>query len=338
MSFLNVCDDSGVLSVILLAKNILDILSIIVPIILIIMLSVDVVKVVFGGDINKTIPKVTKSMISKCIAAVAIFFIPSIVNLFLSMLNQANYTAGACWENANPSSIAQFKAVEEANRLQEQEELGKEADEAKAERERVAKIREEARKENEEEAKKLEEEAKNVNDGGIMLGDVVYYNQCDYKAYKYGSYGTICSHGCGPTSCAVIASTFLGKDGHSPVDATNWICSHGGCTSSGTYAYKNAEYLKHLGLNVSKEYYWTADNVKLLMEKLSTGDYLAIILVRNKTGRAIFTKGGHFFVLTGVKNGEFTIAQVSKPAQNNQTWPISAFNGDAYDFYLVSKN
>jgi len=331
MSFLNVCEDSGILSVILLAKNILDIISIIVPIILIIMLSIEVSKVVFGEDLNKAVPKVTKSIISKCIAAVAIFFVPSLVNLLLSTLNQANYTAGACWKNANPSAIAQFKLVEEANKIQEQEDLGKEVNEAKAERERVEKIREEARKDN-------EEEAENVNDGGIMLGDVVYYNQCDYKSYPYGSFGTICSHGCGPTSCAVIASTFLGKAGHSPVDATNWICSHGGCTSGGTYAYKNAEYLKHLGLNVSKEYYWTADSIKLLMEKLSTGDYLAIILVRNNTKRNIFTSGGHFFVLTGVKNGEFTIAQVSRPAQNNQTWPLSAFNGDAYDFYLVSKN
>ena len=330
MAYLNICDNSGILSVILVVKYVLDFITIIVPIALIIMMSIEVGKIVFAGDVSKTVSKVTKSIFYKCIAAVFIFFVPSLVNLLLSTLNQADYSAGACWENANPSTIAQFKLVEEANKLQEQEDLKREAEEARKERERVEKIREEARKKN-------EEENKDIN-GGIMLGDVVYYNQCDYKAYKYGTYGTICSHGCGPTSCAVIASTFLGKEGHSPVDATNWICSHGGCTSGGTYAYKNAEYLKYLGLNVSKEYYWTAENVKLLMEKLATGDYLAIILVRNNTKRNIFTSGGHFFVLTGVKNGEFTIAQVSRPAQNNQTWPKSAFDGDAYDFYLVSKN
>lgn len=329
MTFLNVCEDSGILSVILIAKNVLDIISLIVPIILIVLMSVEVGKVVFAGDVSKTIPKVKKSVVSKCIAAVAIFFVPSLVNLLLSMLGQNSYTAGVCWENANSSTIAQVRAVEEARKLQEQEELNREAEEARKQRELIEQLREEQRKKNEEEAKKLT---------GGMVNGIVYYYQCDYKSYKYSSYGTICSHGCGPTSCAVIASTFLGKEGHTPVDTTKWICSHGGCYSSGTSWSGVTKYLKHVGLNVSKSYSWSSANVKLLMEKLATGNYLAVILVRNNTGRGIFTKGGHYFVLTGVKDGEFTIAQVSSKSQTKKTWPKSAFDGDVHSFYLVSKN
>ena len=82
---------------------------------------------------------------------------------------------------------------------------------------------------------------------------------------------------------------------------------------------------------------WNNAGIDLLMNKLATGKYLALILVADNTGRGIFTSGGYYFVLTGVKNGEFTIAQVSRPAQNNQTWPLSAFDGDVSNFYLVTQ-
>ena len=337
MMFLSVCDDSGFLSVILLARNILDIISIVVPIILIIMLSIELSKIVMGNT-DKQVPAVIKSATSKVIAAVAIFFIPTLVNLLLSMLNVTKFSATACWNNANATTIAEFKAVEEARKIQEKEELGKASEEAKKERDRVAEIREEARKENEKKAE--EERKKNENkNGGIMLGDVVYYNQCDPSfgsRLYYASCGSICSCGCGPTSAAIIASTFLGAEGHHPVDAVAWICSHGGCTASGTVAQTNADYLKSLGLNVSQQYSYSA-NRQFLMDQMATGKYLAIILVHNNTRRNIFTSGGHFFVITGVKNGEFTIAQPSRPAQNNQTWPLSAFDGDAVNYYLVEK-
>lgn len=323
------CEDSGFLSTILLAKTILEILCIVVPIILIVMLAIDLSKIIMGGDLDRTVKIVSKSIISKTLAAVAIFFVPTLVNLLLSMVNEVSYNASACWTNANSTTIAQFKAIEEARRIQEKEELGKASEEAKKERERVNKLREEARKENEEAASE---------NGGIMLGDVVYYNQCDYKDYAYGSYGTICSHGCGPTSAAVIASTFLGSKGRGPVEVTKWVCSHGGCTQNGSYGNVCADYLKEQGLNVSKQIWWSSEAAKDLQQKLATGDYLALILVHDNTKRNIFTSGGHYFVLTGVKNGEFTIAQVSRPAQNNQTWPLSAFHGDAVYFYLVSKN
>lgn len=337
MLYLNACSDSNFLSVILLVKDILEIISIIVPIILIIMLAIELCKIVFGDE--KIVPKVTKSILVKVIAAVAIFFIPTIVNIFLGMLDQVKFSGSACWLNANSTTIAEFKAIEEANKLQEQEELGRASEEAKAERERVEKIREEARKENEKKAE--EERKKNENkNGGIELGNVIYYNQCDPSFGShlyYSSCGDICHCGCGPTSSAIIASTFLGASGHHPIDAVNWICSHGGCTANGTYASKNAEYLKSLGLNVSQEYSYSS-NRQFLLDQMATGKYLAIILVHNNTGRNIFTGGGHFFVITGVKNGEFTIAQPSRPQQNNQTWPLSAFDGDAANFYLVSKN
>ncbi|MBQ7104328.1 MAG: C39 family peptidase [Bacilli bacterium] len=326
MLFLNACENSNFLSTILLLKEILEVISILVPIILIVMLSIQLGKIIFGDE--KIIPGVLKSVVTKVVAAVLVFFVPTFVNLLLTNLNQAGFSTTDCWLNANNSSIAEFKAVEEAKKIADKEARGRESQEAKDERELLEKLREEARKENEKEA----------NKNGKVNG-VIYYNQCEdpWRTMKYGNnYGTICSHGCGPTSSAVIASTFLGETGHTPKDAEAWICSHGGCTTSGTVAGTNASYLKSLGLNVTGPHYW--NEYDMLVEKLATGDYLALILVHNNTGRAIFTSGGHYFVLTGIEDGEFTIAQVSRRKQNDQTWPKTAFNGDVANFYMVSKN
>ena len=152
MSFLGICNNSNFLSVVLLVKNLIDIISIAVPIILILMLSIELSKIVMGNT-DKMVPKVVKSVVVKTIAAVAIFFIPTLVNVLLSMLNQTNYVSTDCWNNANSLTIAEFKAVEEANKIQAQEDVDKEKKEAKQEREKVEKIREEARKENEKKAR-----------------------------------------------------------------------------------------------------------------------------------------------------------------------------------------
>lgn len=328
MFYLNACTNSGFLSTILLVKDLLEVIAILVPIVLILMVSIQLCKIIFGDD--KIIPGTLKSIAMKCIAAVLVFFVPTFVNILLSNLNQAGFSATDCWMNANNSSIANFKAVEEARRIADKEAKGRESKAAEEERNLLEKLREEVRKEHEEEAQKA---------AGKVNG-VVYYNQCEdpWRTMKYGNnYGTICSHGCGPTSSAVIASTFLGESGHTPKDAEAWICSHGGCYSSGTAHGTNASYLKSLGLNVSEPYSWSTADYNMLVDKLSTGNYLALILVRNATGRGIFTKGGHYFVLTGIENGEFVIAQVSNRSQTEKTWPKSAFDGDVVNFYLVSK-
>ena len=337
MNFLDVCEESGFLSLILLAKEVLEIIAIIVPVALIIMVAVQLGKIVIG-DI-KIVPKITKSIVVKMIAAALVFFMPTLVNLLLTTLGRTSYDTGTCWTNANTATIAYYKAIEEAEKIKLQNEKQKEHEAAKKAREENARLREEQRKENAE----LSNKYKLIS--GVFETDVVYYNQCDFKANAYGTYGTICSHGCGPTSAAVIASTFLGVNGHTPIETTAAICGKfNGCTSSGTKWGANAEYLKSLGLNVEGPYWgMTEKNADILIDKLSTGKYLGLILSVNNSGKNPFTRGGHFFVLTGVKNGELTIAQVSKPSQNDVTWPLSTFmmsGADGQDtryFYLISK-
>ena len=148
------CENSGVLSVVLLLKDVINFISIIVPIILILMVSVDVFKMV-GGDTNVYNQKI-KGTIKKAIAAVLVFFVPTFVNLLLSLLGSDGYQTSFCWINANNETIAEVKELEEARRLIDEEKKAQEKKKADDERKAVEELREEARKENEKEAEEAE--------------------------------------------------------------------------------------------------------------------------------------------------------------------------------------
>lgn len=160
--YLNVCENSNVLSAILLIKDIIDLISIFVPIILIIMMSIDIFKMVVGSDINDFSNKI-KKIIIRATAAVLVFFIPTLVNLLLSMLNRDNYNESLCWVNATSESIASYKTLEEARKVVEAEKIEEERKTAEEKRKAIEELREEARKKNEEEAKEAE---KNNQNGG----------------------------------------------------------------------------------------------------------------------------------------------------------------------------
>lgn len=108
------CEDPNVLSVISFVKSILSILAIVVPIILIIMVTVEISKIVLNPD-EKVTSKVMKSVTAKMIAAVTLFFVPTIVNVLMNMVG-VNFTASSCWNNANEESIRTYRirAEEEA--------------------------------------------------------------------------------------------------------------------------------------------------------------------------------------------------------------------------------
>ena len=60
--------------------------KIVIPIILIILGMVDLGKAVISSD-NKEVSKAAKSLLMRCIAAVAIFFVPTVINLLINIAN-----------------------------------------------------------------------------------------------------------------------------------------------------------------------------------------------------------------------------------------------------------
>lgn len=89
-------------------KSILTIIQFAIPILLIIMGTIDLGKAVMSSD-DKEIKGATSKLIKRAIAAVAVFFIPLIVNLLIKMVGQSGTKQQGveksnfwtCWSNKN---------------------------------------------------------------------------------------------------------------------------------------------------------------------------------------------------------------------------------------------
>ncbi len=108
MLFMAVPECGGLDAVVRLLKTVLSIIQWGVPILLILMGSIDLGKAVLASD-DKEIKGATSKLIKRAIAALAVFFVPMIVNLLIGMVADADTdgTAGtedvetnfaACWD------------------------------------------------------------------------------------------------------------------------------------------------------------------------------------------------------------------------------------------------
>ena len=89
---LNICEDPRVLRLLYIFKVfILEGGRIIIPLVLIVALTIDIAKAITSDDVSKKLNAVKKSCIAKFIAAVIVFFIPSIISLTLSLINSNSY-------------------------------------------------------------------------------------------------------------------------------------------------------------------------------------------------------------------------------------------------------
>lgn len=155
------------------------------------------------------------------------------------------------------------------------------------------------------------------------FGNVYYFNQTDYSDKYYssdvsvpqytrskGGYATIASHGCGPTSVAIVASSLTGET-HGPVETTQKVCKAGGCTNGGSSMGALKTVSESYGL---KTYYTSGQGV---IDALGKPNTLVIALM----GPGTFTSGGHYIVLTGVREDGFvSVADPASRTRTNTKW------------------
>ncbi len=87
-------------------KAILTIIQWAIPIMLIIMGSIDLGKAVLSSD-DKEIKGATSRLVKRAIAAVAVFFIPILVNLLITMVGNTGTQNGnfiSCWADSGKKS------------------------------------------------------------------------------------------------------------------------------------------------------------------------------------------------------------------------------------------
>ena len=105
------CETSNVLQIFYFINMIVKILCYVVPAILILMLTIDIFKNVMSGEDN-VIKNNMKMIVKRTIFAVAIFFVPMIVNISFGLLGNMNVSAAKCYNNANLSTIQSLKEKE----------------------------------------------------------------------------------------------------------------------------------------------------------------------------------------------------------------------------------
>lgn len=133
---------------------------------------------------------------------------------------------------------------------------------------------------------------------------IYYYNQCSYKSYymstdpaNYEQYKgrTICTSGCGPTSMAIVVSTFK-QANHDPIELTAALVKNKGYMGNGSIWAPMQTVLKSYGLNVQITY-----DIETVRSALKTNNALVI----SSMNKGNFTNNKHFIVLAGYNsNGE----------------------------------
>ncbi|MBP5678960.1 MAG: glucosaminidase domain-containing protein [Bacilli bacterium] len=96
---INECSSPALGAILQTAKRIIGLIGIIAPILLIVMASIHLIRLLKDPDDKKAMPKLRNS----AIAAMVLFFIPTIVNAFMYILDDS-FTVSACWNSANKVS------------------------------------------------------------------------------------------------------------------------------------------------------------------------------------------------------------------------------------------
>ena len=89
------CSDYGIAMYLYIMKNALTIIQIAIPILLLVMATIQMIKMMASPDDKKA----PKSLLNKFIAALIVFFVPLIVNVVLSIIPDS-FELAACWESA----------------------------------------------------------------------------------------------------------------------------------------------------------------------------------------------------------------------------------------------
>ena len=300
------CENSSILSMLLLVKNFLNLLTIIVPIVLILYTMLDLIKNQI--DVDK---KYLKVIGKRFIYAILIFLVPTIINLIVNNIDEGNKYL-TCYKEATIENIKYYRAREEAEKKKEEEQKNIEKEKADLKRKQIENTRNVLSEQN----KKKEEDKNNSSTPNINSGNTCIYFQGDYASHSYNSScGSIASCGCGTTSTAVILCTMLKDPSYEPIRVTREVCKMGGCTSGGSSMNVLIKYLNSKGLKTeAHDTHYSLGNFS--HAKAKTDIYNAL---RNNN-MVLFHITRHFFVLSGLENDKIRIVQVGNKGQSQKTY------------------
>ena len=103
MLLLSVCENGDILKIFRIAKIIINILKVLVPLLLIVSLSLEYIKYITGN--KDDLSKVHHKAVNKIIAAVLVFLVPTLISISTSLIEYDNSDFIACFKNATEEGI-----------------------------------------------------------------------------------------------------------------------------------------------------------------------------------------------------------------------------------------
>jgi hypothetical protein len=163
---------------------------------------------------------------------------------------------------------------------------------------------------------------------GVVFTDgqtqVTYYNQLDsrWANIMYGKSSTIGQGGCGPTSMAIVISTFTGQ-AHDPVELARWSVDNGHrCEGNGSYHSLIPASARAYGLQVEGA---KPADAQRIADALASGKLVVALMSKGH-----FTSGGHYIVLRGITaEGKILVADPASRSRSEKEWDFSIFLNEA---------
>lgn len=134
---------------------------------------------------------------------------------------------------------------------------------------------------------------------------------------RYGD-GLIGYTGCGPTCLSMVLLGLTGDETFHPAYVASFAQDNGYCVPGNGTAWKLfSEGAAKLGLTAKELPLWEAT----MQSELAAGRPIICIM-----GKGDFTEGGHYIVLTGYENGEFTVLGPNR-RENCHGWSYERLEG-----------
>lgn len=149
--------------------------------------------------------------------------------------------------------------------------------------------------------------------GEIEVGEIPLLLQYDQR-WGYGNYGnsTVVVSGCGPTCLSMVIASLTGDDTITPYVVAQYANEQGYYVpSAGTSWTLMSEGAKHFGV-IGEELPLT----KSIMEGALNEGRPIICSIRPGD----FTTTGHFIVITGMEDGQFTVNDPNSTERSNMLW------------------
>lgn len=178
------------------------------------------------------------------------------------------------------------------------------------------------------------------NDG--FCGNIPLFRQTDprWANQPYGQ-GTIATSGCGPTSFAMVISGLGGNLGQwdlnhdnilDPGEAAKYAIAEGYNSSSGagtSWGLFDQASTSRFGVNSSGEI--EPSNYSYVYQQLQAGNPVIASM-----GPGVFTKGGHFIVLTGVDSDGQVLINDPNPNTGINKYPMDKIAAEARMFWVFT--